>query len=211
MWMAACLAAVVACNEKPPSQDSPAPAVSAPVPTVSAPTANSAAPLPPPPGGIKNVPSEGTLSVDLAESKLGWSDKEAAESAGAHFEKYEASLVLANGKPTSLSLTFQSASLTVKDKPDLARRVKAGSLDAFGNAKGSFVSTSIKPTATPNQYEVEGELTFRMTKKPASFTITVETRGTGFHVTGQYQFFGANFGAEGKLGLHLDLVFPFPN
>ena len=210
LWVAGWLITLAACNEKPSGHAPPeAPKPSAAVATASV-GASAEAP-PPAPGGVKNVPREATLDVDPAASKLVWTDRDVTEADDAQFGKVKATLGIQDSKPASLSFEFQSSSLSVKDKPELAKRAKASSLDAANNAKGSFVSKSVTPSSAPNEYVVEGEITFRMTTKPVTFPVTVQAEGTGFHVKGAMSLVGANFGASGKLGLQLDMVFPFPN
>lgn len=200
------------CEDKQPAAAEP-PATSA-MPADSSPApaaeAKSAEPKPAP-GGVKNVPREGELEVDREASTLGWTDKHVGPDDKAHFESYEATLGLKDGKPASLMFTFKAPSLSVEDKPDLERRSKADVLDATNNAKASFVSESISPTSNETKYEVEGKMTFRLTPKPVTFPIVVETKGTSFRVQGEFHLVGANHGTTGKPGVHLDLVFPFPD
>lgn len=202
--------ACLACDDKPAQKpsDQPAPAVSKTAAVASyAPKAETPAPEP---GGIKNVPRDGEFDVDRASSTLGWTDNDATEEAKAHFTKYEAKLEIKDGKPTSLTIKITTSSLTSENKK-LAQTVKTNTLDSVNNSKASFESESVSLIEKPDGYEVEGKITFRMTKKPITFPVKIETRGADYRVTGDMGFMGANFGTSGKLGLHLDLVFPFPN
>ena len=202
-------ALVAGCDDKSPAK--PVPSTSA-LPAKSIELKTEAKPVDskPEPGGIKNVPRDGELKVDRESSSLSWTDTHVSADDNAHFQQYEATLGMKDGKPVSLTFTFKSASLTVKDKPTLRDSSKEDVLDAVNNPKASFLSKQITPTSTDQKYEVQGTMTFRLTPKPVSFPMTVETQGMSFRVKGEFTLVGANHGTTGKPGVHLDLVFPFP-
>lgn len=213
LLVVACVASIAACEEKPVASATPVASTTAPQPSAAPASSSTTAGGEPaaPPAAVKNVPKEGTLEVDRAGSKLGWTDDKVKEEDGAEFKKYEATLEIKDGKPVAFTVSIKAPSLSVKDKPELERHAKSESLDAVNNANVKFESSSLAVSKAPNDYEVEGKITFRLTPKPASFPITVETRGTDFRVKGRIPIHGANHGAKGELGVILDLVFPFPS
>ncbi len=123
-----------------------------------------------------------TLKLDKANSRIGFIGAKATGDHKGEFKTISGEATVADGKPSMLKFTVETASLTAEAGPmsdKLTGHLKnADFLDVEKFKTASFSSTSIKEKKDgANTHEISGDLTIKGIKKNISFPAKVTKNG----------------------------------
>ena len=164
--------------------------------------------------------ADATLAVDKERSSVGFAVARATVGHVGHFEQFEASLVLADGKPSKLEIQVKTGSV-VADRAGLTHHLKGTDffdVDKFPTATFTATEFTPDPEAGPDGFQVRGTMHLHGVASTLEFPATLAIGAD--RVVGQATLdisakaFGIDYAgmeaelAEDAVQLEIELVFP---